>query len=187
MSEKLDRRKKYTRMVLKNSLITLLKEKELSAITVKEICAHADINRSTFYTHYLDQYDLLFKIEEEIIHEMIKYLDSHNFAKEAESIQMTEKLLDYLMERKEICETLLLSNHGRNFEKRVMNIAKDFLMNKAIQGKANEVEYLGTFIISGAIHVIKEWLKNGTKESPQQIAKMINHFSHNGLGYYKKN
>lgn len=39
MSEKMDRRKKYTRRVLKESLIHLLNEKPIADITVKEICA----------------------------------------------------------------------------------------------------------------------------------------------------
>lgn len=61
MSERLDRRKRYTRKVLKESLISLLKDKPISSVTVKEICELADINRSTFYTHYNDQFDLLEK------------------------------------------------------------------------------------------------------------------------------
>lgn len=47
----MDRRKKYTRMVLKESLMELLKNKPISNITIKEICEEADINRSTFYSH----------------------------------------------------------------------------------------------------------------------------------------
>lgn len=45
-ASKLDRRKKYTQMVLKDSLMKHLKEKQISTITVKEICELADINRS---------------------------------------------------------------------------------------------------------------------------------------------
>ncbi|MCS0542790.1 TetR/AcrR family transcriptional regulator, partial [Aeromonas veronii] len=77
-SAKLDRRKQYTRMVLKGSLMKLLKEKPIATITVKEICEVADINRSTFYAHYSDQFDLLKKIEEEIIEDMITYLNQYD-------------------------------------------------------------------------------------------------------------
>jgi len=84
-STKLDRRKQYTRMVLKDSIMKLLKEKSISTITVKEICKEADINRSTFYAHYSDQYDLLEKIEEEIIEDMITYLNQYDFDKKAQN------------------------------------------------------------------------------------------------------
>src|SRR5699024_5029980 len=117
---------------------------------------------------------------------MTKHLYRHHFTKEEESIQMTETLLEYIKERKDICQTVLLSNNGKRFEKRIMHIAKDFLMNNTIQAKPVEAAYLSTFIISGAIHVIKDWLTHDTKETPKQIAEMINYFSHYGLGFFKK-
>ena len=46
--EKLDARKRYTQMVLKQSFLELLKEKPVSRITVKEVCALAQLNRATF-------------------------------------------------------------------------------------------------------------------------------------------
>ena len=124
--------------------------------------------------------------KEEIIEEMTKTLKRHHFAKEKESIQMTEKLLEYIKDQKDICQTLLLSNNGKNIEKRIMDIAKDFLISNTIPTKPVEATYLSTFIVSGAIHVIKDWLTHDTLETPKQIAEMINYFSHYGLGYLKK-
>ncbi|MBQ8979360.1 MAG: TetR family transcriptional regulator [Oscillospiraceae bacterium] len=45
-------------------------EKELRRITVQEIADRADVNRVTFYKHYLDVYDLYDKVEEELLVEM---------------------------------------------------------------------------------------------------------------------
>lgn len=58
-----DRRVKYTKMILRQSLIEVLKEKPISRLTIKELCERADINRATFYSHYSDQFDLLKQIE----------------------------------------------------------------------------------------------------------------------------
>ena len=52
--EKMDARKRYTQMVLKQSFLKLLKEKPVNRITVKEVCALAQLNRATFYAHYSD-------------------------------------------------------------------------------------------------------------------------------------
>ena len=49
---KSDRRVQYTRRTLQESLVALMQEKPLQKISVKEICARADINRSTFYVHF---------------------------------------------------------------------------------------------------------------------------------------
>lgn len=188
MNSKMDRRKKYTRMVLKNSLVKLLKEKPLSSITVKEICEIADINRSTFYAHYTDQFDLLNKIEEELIEEMNSYLSQYNFSKEDESIHMTEKLLEYIVTKKDICQTLLNDNGDATFQIRVMTLAQRFLINnwKEENNVDDSVsEYLSTFIISGSIHVIRRWLDRGLDKSPKEMADIINNIINNGISILK--
>ena len=47
---KLNRRVQYTRTALREALIDLICEEPLASISVTDICARADINRSTFYT-----------------------------------------------------------------------------------------------------------------------------------------
>lgn len=54
-----DRRTRYTRSVIKQSLLELLREKPFEKITVTEICKVGDLNRGTFYLHYYDTWDVL--------------------------------------------------------------------------------------------------------------------------------
>ena len=49
----MDRRTKYTMKVIKDTFLNLLESKDISNITVTEICDIADINRGTFYRYYL--------------------------------------------------------------------------------------------------------------------------------------
>ena len=56
---KTDARVRYTLNVLKKSFLSLLEEKPVNKISVKEVCEHAELNRATFYTHFNDCYDLL--------------------------------------------------------------------------------------------------------------------------------
>ena len=58
MSRKTMKKKTATKPLIRNAFITLLKEKSLEDITVHEIVEKALINRSTFYLHYKDKYDL---------------------------------------------------------------------------------------------------------------------------------
>ena len=53
----MDRRVKYTKMIIRETFINLLEKKNINKITVSEICKEADINRATFYRYYLDVYD----------------------------------------------------------------------------------------------------------------------------------
>ncbi|NLJ89833.1 MAG: TetR/AcrR family transcriptional regulator, partial [Clostridiales bacterium] len=58
-----------TKRKLKVGLLSLLKERPATEITVKELCELVDINRGTFYYHYTDIYDMIDKIEEEFFEE----------------------------------------------------------------------------------------------------------------------
>lgn len=62
-----DRRVKRTKTLLQTTLVELMLEKEVSQISVKELTQRADVNRSTFYLHYLDIYDMLEQMEDEFV------------------------------------------------------------------------------------------------------------------------
>lgn len=54
-----DPRVRRTRKLLTQALIEGSVEKGFAALTVRDITERAMVNRSTFYRHYLDKYDLL--------------------------------------------------------------------------------------------------------------------------------
>ena len=62
-----DRRTRLTKSLIRRAFTDLLAEKSLQRITVREVCQRAGVNRSTFYAHYTDLYDLLTRIEEEML------------------------------------------------------------------------------------------------------------------------
>ena len=64
---RMDRRCLKTQKAIKNALVELMSEKDISQITVKELAQRADINRKTFYTHYTSIYDVSGEIENEMI------------------------------------------------------------------------------------------------------------------------
>jgi len=184
LSSKLDRRKQYTRMVLKESLIELLKVKKISTITIKEICELADINRSTFYSHYSNQYDLLHSVEEELIEDMVKTLSQYNFSKEDEAFMMIEKILEYIAENSDICQTLLSGNNDIHFLKKGMMITKQFIFkNWMTDHKLDRetFEYISIFVVSGSIYMIKDWLEKGMNKTPNEMAAIINSLVNKGL------
>ena len=57
--DKDDRRTRRTRQLLRDALLSLLKEKRYTDISVQDIIERADVARSTFYVHYIDKDDLL--------------------------------------------------------------------------------------------------------------------------------
>ena len=57
--ERVDRRVRRTKDLLRGALLSLIREKGYERITVQEIIDRADVGRSTFYTHFRDKEDLL--------------------------------------------------------------------------------------------------------------------------------
>ena len=58
MAEKVDRRVRKTKAQLRAGLARLMQKKSIKEITVKELVEEVDINRSTFYLHYTDIYQI---------------------------------------------------------------------------------------------------------------------------------
>ena len=63
----MDLRIEKTEKAIKNAFIELRAKKPLEKISVKELCAEACINKSTFYSHYADIYALSEAIERETV------------------------------------------------------------------------------------------------------------------------
>lgn len=61
-----------THKAIMEALLELLHEKNIQQVTVSELCRKVGINRSTFYLHFLDVYDVLEKMAELILTEMVQ-------------------------------------------------------------------------------------------------------------------
>lgn len=72
-----DTRVQFTRNALKQALLTLMEEKNVDKITVKELCETAGINRGTFYLHYDSPSALLADIENQFLEENLAIFRSY--------------------------------------------------------------------------------------------------------------
>lgn len=71
----MDRRTRYTRQTIRDTLLELMQEKGFNRATVTEVCRRAEINRGTFYLHYLDLNDVLDDILTQLMSETTCALD----------------------------------------------------------------------------------------------------------------
>ena len=77
MNIKIDKRSQRTREALKKTLAQMMIKQNINDITIKNLVVLANINRSTFYLHYTDIFDLLQEMENDIISQIQKVLDSY--------------------------------------------------------------------------------------------------------------
>ena len=69
MSKKQDPRTVQTKVLIKQTLLDMMKKTAFEKITVSELCKIAEINRGTFYLHYCDLWAVLEELEEEALQE----------------------------------------------------------------------------------------------------------------------
>jgi len=62
MNTKNNKRRRESMQKMEREFVNMLLERDISEITVSDICKAADVNRSTFYANYQDIYDLVEKI-----------------------------------------------------------------------------------------------------------------------------
>jgi len=178
-SEKVDRRVKYTKMVLKESFIKLLEQKDISKITIKEICEDADINRATFYAHYTDQYDLLRKIEKELLDNIRAQIEAFTFNQETDKrdeVLLAEKIFEYIKENARLCKLLLNEKGDLSFQKKVMMLVYDKLITELTHNNKitkEEAEYVYAFTITGCVGLVQKWLDDDMKKSARFMAEMV--------------
>lgn len=172
-----DRRVKYTRMVLKESFIKLLEKKEISQISIKEICEDADINRSTFYAHYNDQYDLLRKIEDELLDNIKAYVkEFYEQNNSMDPVMLAEKIFEYLKANANICRILIGERGNFGFQKQVMMLVYDLIIADLTDNNKNSIEdaeYVYSFAITGCIGIVQKWLDDGMKKSAHFMAETV--------------
>lgn len=181
-----DRRVKYTKMILKESLLGLMKEKSLSKISLAEICRVADINRNTFYTHYSGMEDLIASIEQDLYDELMGAMEG---SMRPESIPaLIIEICRVIQKNAELCQVLL----SENGDSRLLNLVLYRVHDKSIAGwkrssiKLNErqLERLYLYSTQGAIAVIKDWLQGGAKESPEEVANFIERITNKGISAF---
>lgn len=183
--KKQDKRVRYTKLFLKEALITLMQDKPVSQIKVTEICQAAEINRATFYSYYTDPMDLLATVEQEVIDNINMYLQSFDYQENpSDMLVMLTKILEYIEQNEKLCLILLGGNGNPDFQRRITMIiregfVKDYQTKKAMDPSV--AEYVYTYIASGSFSLILKWLEEERRIPLPQMAEMVVRLS-NGAG-----
>lgn len=184
-----DKRVTYTKMFLRESLLSLLENKPLSRITVKEICEDADINRSTYYSYYKDPRDQFNELEQNLFDELTLYIESaaDSLHKPVRSLtdqshyQILRRILHYMEDNKKIFRILINRSESyylqrdilRFFDREVfteVRIELDLDIEKQLQ-------YV--YASAGSLGLIGHWLMKDSNLTADDIARKIETLNQN--------
>ena len=92
-----------TKKMLKESLLKMLKEKDLDTINVSELCREAGVNRATFYRHYAIPRDVLMEIQQDLFHQLRQQVNIPKSTADIHSV--IEKLCIFLNEHLDLLKS----------------------------------------------------------------------------------
>ena len=175
MAEKTDRRTLKTRKAICSALAELLTEKELRKVTVQEIADKADVNRVTFYKHYLDVYDLYDKIEQETLVELgllVLRLE------ELPPKEFFNNLIDYIQENQAVFKLMFCPNSTGQLRDKFTKCLEGLFLKieaeKLDTGlKDTKLLYQVCYRAQGCIAVLSKWVINGFAEPKDFIVKTL--------------
>lgn len=165
-------------MVLRESMLDLLKNKSLNQISITELCKAADINRNTFYKHYSTPYEIIREMEDEMFNTLmdsIKDIDNVNgiILASCKALERDKKMSVIIFS--ETDSSSLLSKALSSFRNTDITAQKngDAIIQQSILDKV----YL--FGEQGTIAIMKDWVLGGFKESAETIAEIISYLIQN--------
>lgn len=169
------------------ALIELLKKKPFDYITVSDICAKAQVNRSTFYLHYENIGDLLDETTQYMLRNFLSYFSDGT---ESAFPNLTECDLDelvficdkylrpylsYIKDNKDVFSTILLHFKTFKFEEVYKQLFEN-IFNPILDRFDYPVEkrkYVMMYYLNGVNAIIAEWIKDGCEKSISEISEII--------------
>ena len=169
------------------ALIELLEKKDFEYITVKEICVKASVNRSTFYLHYENTFDLLSETTRYIIDKFLEYfsIDKNKLYIDFENCKL-EKLvfiregyimpyLMYIKENQRLFKTAMnkfgIMGFEAYYDKMFKHIFSPIL--ERFDVPMAERQYIMKFYLTGVTAIIMEWIKIGCETPMDQMCEII--------------
>lgn len=172
-----NRRVRMTKAMVRNALLELLDEKSLGSVSVTELCAWADINRTTFYKHYGTPDDVLRDIADELV---------EGAARDA-AAQPDGELLPLGEQVAAICRHL--QGHPQEARAVLTHFSGDsaavrgFMDARLSSGQVRMPAYargcdaataklLGAFLSNGIYSLMRCWMLEGVDKTPEEIGAL---------------
>ena len=144
------------------------------------ICANSNVNRSTFYDHFQDKFDLLSKIQNYHLNKYEHLLKAFSLIliilKNPEKVyKFFHIILKYIYRKKHFTMLFFISHPNKELVMEYIDITKQYYTR--ILGENNttiqNVPFFITYTMSGQIGVILNWLRLGCQESPDEVASAL--------------
>ena len=167
------------------ALLALLEKKEFAYITIRELCAAAGVNHSTFYLHYQNMTELL---EESIAYMNRQFYEcfppKHEDTAKAHFLSPAylEPYLTYVKEHRRLFRTALRQSAVLRSEEQFrflfQEVFSPYMARLGIPER--ERPYMIQFYLHGILAIVELWLEQDCREPVDDIIEMILRYTHTG-------
>ena len=161
-----NRRRKESREKIEKVFVELLQTRDLSQISVSDICKQAGLNRTTFYANYTDIYGLADSIRDRL-EANLSALYQEEYATGINSNDYL-KLFRHIQQNQIFYQTYFKLGYDNKYK--IISYDTE-LAQKHFQDRF--IHYHMEFFKSGLTRIIKLWLQNGCRETPEEMFEII--------------
>lgn len=168
-----DARQRRSRQALHTALLTLVEQKPLDQITIRDIAAEAGVGYATFFRHYPSKDDLLNDIASAEIKNLVEV--SLRTLNAADTRSSCETLCSYVMEHRALWTALLVGGASGLMRDAFIRTARDVTMARTeYKAKTWLPTDLGIFHSTNAIiSMLSWWLSQPKPLSVKRIADIM--------------
>ena len=176
-----------TAIKMDEALISLLDKKDFEYITIKEICDTAGVNRSTFYLHYENTFDLLKETTRYIIDKHLAYyeIDKTRISLQFETCKREELLfitdeylvpyLKFIKDNQRLFKVSIKQFNSFNMNE-VYGRMFEHIFNPILERfhvPENERSYMMNFYLTGVFAIVMEWLDKNCSDDMETVTRVI--------------
>ena len=175
MNKKNNRQYQGSDIRMKRAMLELMNTLPFSKITVRLICEKAEVNRSTFYAHYVDIYDMLGQMEANL-HK--KLIENYPVPEEVAPLSPESFLtfLKFIREHRDFYRVALKARPEfplkQWFEPLWEQVIKPLCIKAGISSE-NEMMFYFVGFQAGFTMILKRWVEQDCMESEEKISQII--------------
>lgn len=184
-NRRIDRRVSRTRASLQDALIALIPERGYVSITVEDICAKANIGRSTFYSHYPDKDALRAATIEAHLHSRTRYHEPPSADVPHERLFAFSLPMFEHAQAARALHAALFADGGDamhdEVRERIRRSIREELSRMPARGNAIPAEFIVRFFAGAFVSVLGWWIAEGSDISAAEADRMFQQLARSGL------
>ena len=177
MNKKIDLRIIKTKKNLYDSLLYLMKEKSFEDIKVSDICEKALVNRSTFYAHFSDKYELLSSLLSDLKNSLIFELNKNESIDIKDYyMKMIELFLNHIDDNINVYQAIIKNNQNSILMDMIYDTIESDVKSKLKTDNISDIpiDFISKFYMGAIINVGIDYLRNPKKNKKKEVIKYLN-------------